>query len=83
MIPGENADVAASAVVRIAVCHYLVQGGTPEEFLAELRHAAGLDPVTAGCRDAAADRLSGSARRRSPPHRVGLLQVQEMPHAVE
>ena len=44
VIPGENADIAASAVVRIAVCHYLVQGGTPEQFLAELRFSAGLDP---------------------------------------
>lgn len=44
VITGEHADVAASAVVRIAVCHYLVAGGTPEEFLAELRLAAGLDP---------------------------------------
>jgi AcrR family transcriptional regulator len=44
VIPGENADIAASAVVRIAVCHYLVQGATPEQFLAELRHAAGLEP---------------------------------------
>jgi AcrR family transcriptional regulator len=44
VIPGDNADIAASAVVRIAVCHYLVQGGTPERFLAELRFAAGLDP---------------------------------------
>lgn len=44
VIPGDNADVAASAVVRIAVCHYLVQGGTPEQFLAELRLAAGLAP---------------------------------------
>jgi AcrR family transcriptional regulator len=44
VIPGENADIAASAVVRIAVCHYLVQGGAPDQFLAELRHAAGLEP---------------------------------------
>ncbi len=44
VIPGDNADIAAAAVVRIAVCHYLVQGGTPDQFLAELRHAAGLDP---------------------------------------
>ncbi|WP_428343143.1 TetR/AcrR family transcriptional regulator [Mycobacterium sp.] len=44
IIPGNNADIAAAAIVRIAVCHYLVQGGTPEEFLAELRHAAGLEP---------------------------------------
>lgn len=44
VIPGDHADVAAAAVVRIAVCHYLVQGGTAEQFLAELRHAAGLEP---------------------------------------
>lgn len=44
VIPGDKADIAASAVVRIAVCHYLVQGGSPEQFLAELRHAAGLEP---------------------------------------
>ena len=44
IIPGENSDIAAAAVVRIAVCHYMIGGGGPEEFLAELRHAAGLDP---------------------------------------
>ncbi|KUI20214.1 TetR family transcriptional regulator [Mycobacterium sp. GA-1285] len=41
IIPGDNNDVAAAAVVRIAVCHYLLGGGSPESFLAELRHAAG------------------------------------------
>ncbi len=44
IIPGENSDIAAAAVVGIAVCHYMIGGGGPEEFLAELRHAAGLDP---------------------------------------
>jgi AcrR family transcriptional regulator len=44
IIPGENSDVAAAAVVRIAVCHYMIAGGSPAQFLAELRHAAGLDP---------------------------------------
>ena len=44
IIPGENSDIGAAAVVRIAVCHYMIGGGNPEEFLAELRHAAGLDP---------------------------------------
>ncbi len=52
VIPGANSDVAAAAVVRIAVCHYLVQGGTPEDFLAELRLAAGLDPSQAAARRA-------------------------------
>jgi AcrR family transcriptional regulator len=40
----ENPDIAAAAVVRIAVCHYLVRGHDRSSFLAELRHAAGLDP---------------------------------------
>jgi hypothetical protein len=44
VLTGDDADVAASAIVRIAVCHYLVQRGTPGQFLAELRLAAGLDP---------------------------------------
>lgn len=43
IIPGEASNVAAAAVVRIAVCHYMIGGGTPADFLAELRHAAGLD----------------------------------------
>ncbi|BBX16283.1 TetR/AcrR family transcriptional regulator [Mycolicibacterium duvalii] len=42
VLTGENAHVAAAAVVRIAVCHYLVGGGDRASFLAELRHAAGL-----------------------------------------
>jgi AcrR family transcriptional regulator len=45
VISGEHADIAAAAVVRIAICHYLVQGGNSEDFLAELRLAAGLDPT--------------------------------------
>ena len=44
IIPGDDSDVAAAAVVRIAVCHYVIGGGTPEQFLAELRHAAGIGP---------------------------------------
>lgn len=44
IIAGEHSDTAAAAVVRIAVCHYMIGGGTPDQFLAELRHAAGLDP---------------------------------------
>jgi AcrR family transcriptional regulator len=44
IIPGEDSDVAAAAVVRIAVCHYMIGDDRPDRFLAELRHAAGLDP---------------------------------------
>ncbi len=42
IIPGDDSDIAAAAVVRIAVCHYMIAGGSPDQFLAELRHAAGL-----------------------------------------
>lgn len=44
IIPGDNREIAAAAVVRIAVCHYVIGGGSPQSFLAELRHAAGIDP---------------------------------------
>jgi AcrR family transcriptional regulator len=44
IIPGEDSEIAAAAVVRIAVCHYVIGGGSPQQFLAELRHAAGLKP---------------------------------------
>ncbi|MDT5081305.1 MAG: hypothetical protein QOJ80_5942 [Mycobacterium sp.] len=44
IMTGENPEIAAAAVVRIAVCHYLVRGHDRSSFLAELRHAAGLDP---------------------------------------
>ena len=43
IIPGEDNDIAAAAVVRIAGCHYMIADGSPDQFLAELRHAAGLD----------------------------------------
>jgi AcrR family transcriptional regulator len=43
LIPGENANLAAATVVRIAVCHYLVGGDDREQFLAELRYAAGIN----------------------------------------
>jgi len=43
-IIGAEGDVAAGAVVRVAVCHYMIGGGGPDRFLAELRHAAGLQP---------------------------------------
>lgn len=41
---GDDKDIAAAAVVRIAMCHYMIGVGSPAQFLAELRHAAGLDP---------------------------------------
>ena len=44
IIPGDHADIAAAAVVRIAVCHFLLGAGDPDQYLAKLRHAAGLPP---------------------------------------
>jgi len=44
LISGENAELAAATVVRVAVCHYLVGGDDREQFLAELRYAAGIIP---------------------------------------
>lgn len=44
IIGGPSGDIAAAAVVRIAVCHYMIGGGSSDQFLAELRHAAGLEP---------------------------------------
>lgn len=46
LIPGDNSDLAAATVVRVAVCHYLVGGDNPDQFLAELRYAAGVDRRT-------------------------------------
>lgn len=46
---GGHPDVAAAAVVRIAICHYLVGGDDRGSFLAELRHAAGLEPRYRRC----------------------------------
>jgi AcrR family transcriptional regulator len=45
LVDGENAELAAAAVVRIAVCHYLVGDDDREQFLAELRYAAGIKPL--------------------------------------
>ncbi|MDT5099333.1 MAG: hypothetical protein QOC76_3070 [Mycobacterium sp.] len=42
IISGDENEVAASAVVRIAMCHYMIRSGSPGQFLAELRHTAGL-----------------------------------------
>ncbi|HTQ18658.1 helix-turn-helix domain-containing protein [Mycobacterium sp.] len=44
VIGTDSGDLAAGAVVRIAVCHYMIGGSSPDRFLAELRHAAGLAP---------------------------------------
>ena len=39
---GPDAAVAASTAVRVAISHYLVRSDDDDNFLAQLRHAAGL-----------------------------------------
>ncbi len=46
--PGADGLIAASAVARIALSHALIPDDDPELFLAELRHAAGVDAKRAG-----------------------------------
>ncbi|BDX33105.1 TetR family transcriptional regulator [Mycobacterium antarcticum] len=41
LIPGPDADIAAAAVVRVAISHYLVRSDDDDEFLAQLKYAAG------------------------------------------
>lgn len=44
LISGPDAAEAAATVVRVAIAHYLVRSDDGDQFLAQLRHAAGLDP---------------------------------------
>jgi AcrR family transcriptional regulator len=45
IIPGPRAELAASSVIRIALSHYVMRGDDEDQFLAQLRHAAGLGQV--------------------------------------
>jgi AcrR family transcriptional regulator len=81
IMTGEHPEVAAAAVVRIAVCHYLVRGHDRSSFLAELRHAAGLAPYP----------QRGSAQRPSiskpgddfRPDDAWALQMKEVPNPID
>jgi TetR/AcrR family transcriptional repressor of uid operon len=42
LIPGPDAALAAASVVRVAMSHYLVRGDDADQFLEQLRHAAGV-----------------------------------------
>ncbi|MGU3654768.1 TetR/AcrR family transcriptional regulator [Mycolicibacterium sp. A43C] len=42
MTTGKDGDVAAATAVRVAISHYLVRSDDGDDFLAQLRHAAGL-----------------------------------------
>ncbi|WP_228835389.1 TetR/AcrR family transcriptional regulator [Nocardia abscessus] len=42
MVDGDDAELVAGTIVRLAVSHYLVAGDDKATFLAQLRHAAGI-----------------------------------------
>lgn len=42
IIPGADAELAAAAVIGIALSQYVFQGDDPDAFLAQLRYAAGV-----------------------------------------
>lgn len=44
LLPGPHGATAAAAVVRVAISHYLVRSDDADEFLTQLRHAAGIEP---------------------------------------
>lgn len=50
LIPGPDAATAAATVTRVAMVHYLVRSDDADQFLAQLRHAAGITtpPDTTG-----------------------------------
>ena len=78
---GDNPDVAAAAVVRIAICHYLVGGHDRNGFLAELRHAAGLPPRRR--RGRSADDLAGKEVQDLGANDLWALQVKKVPDAID
>ncbi len=43
LLDGPNGAEAAATAVRVAVSHYLVRSDDDDQFLAQLRHAVGLD----------------------------------------
>lgn len=80
IMTGQNPEIAAAAVVRIAVCHYLVHGHDRSSFLAELRHAAGLDPRRRRrpARASAGEPVDDLGRKD-----IWALQMQEVSDAVD
>ncbi|WP_319445471.1 MULTISPECIES: helix-turn-helix domain-containing protein [unclassified Mycobacterium] len=42
LMPGSNGAETAATVVRVAISHYLVRSDDADDFLAQLRHAAGV-----------------------------------------
>lgn len=46
MVECDDAESVAATIVRLAASHYLVAGDDKAAFLAQLRHAAGIDAST-------------------------------------
>ncbi len=44
LLTGSNGAVKAATVIRVAVSHYIVRSDDDDQFLAQLRHAAGIKP---------------------------------------
>jgi hypothetical protein len=42
LMPGPNGAVKAATAIRVAVAHYIVRSDDGDQFLAQLRHAAGI-----------------------------------------
>ncbi|KUH85178.1 MULTISPECIES: TetR/AcrR family transcriptional regulator [unclassified Mycobacterium] len=44
LLSGPNGAVKAATAIRVAISHYIVRSDDDDQFLAQLRHAAGLKP---------------------------------------
>ena len=42
LLPGPNGAVKAATAIRVAMSHYIVRSDDDDQFLAQLRHAAGI-----------------------------------------
>lgn len=46
MLTGPNAGLKAATAIRVAISHYIVRSDDDDQFLAQLRHAAGISRTT-------------------------------------
>jgi AcrR family transcriptional regulator len=44
LLPGPGGAVKAATAIRVAISHYLVRSDDADQFLAQLRHAVGINP---------------------------------------
>jgi AcrR family transcriptional regulator len=64
LMPGPDGALAAATAVRVALSHYLVRSDDDDDFLNQLRHAAGVTGRTRVSEPAATNPASGSRPRR-------------------